>query len=525
MSTTFHFDAARIDAVLSPYDRSDRPGLAVGVAHRGRPLLRRGLGLASAELPVVLTPSTRLRAASVTKQFCALAVMLLAEDGKLSIDDSIRHHLPDLPPWAAPITLAQLMGHTSGMRCSIDLLFFVHGTAGRPVGAGVQREMLRGLRSVNFAPGSDFVYCNGGYTLLTELVERLADQPFGDFLRERVLQPVGMHDSLLRPDDEPCLANTATQHRVIAGGGFARGHFGPPHDGAGGLVSTVDDMLRWLDHLRHPRVGTAATWAAMRTPLQLRDGTSTGYGLGLMSGVHRGLRVLHHSGLVFGGTSQMIQVPDHELDIVVLANHGGVDSIGVAEHIIDACITGLPPAPQATRLDVEGEFLDAERGRLVRLVSVDGTTLLEINGARLPLKRHADGTLWCRANPSLGATFEPAADASALDWHELGRRSRLPRLQAPTGAPALAPAGRYRVTDLGLTVDITHGDGPTRLDLQGPHGTMHYTLQARGGGVWAGTHDHALLAAGAVLMQQAGRLTFTTLRTRHLSLDPDLAHG
>ena len=161
----------------------------------------------------------------------------------------------------------------------------------------------------------------------------------------------------------------------------------------------------------------------------------------------------------------------------------------------------------------------------MRLVSVDGTTQVEINGARLPLKRHADGTLWCRANPSRGATFEPAADASALDWQELGRHSRLPRLQAPTGAAALAPAGRYRVTDLGLTVDITHGDGPTRLDLQGPHGTMHYTLQARGGGVWAGTHDHALLAAGAVLMQQGGRLTFTTLRTRHLLLDPDPAHG
>jgi CubicO group peptidase (beta-lactamase class C family) len=525
MSPTFAFDTARIDALLAPHDRSDRPGLVLGVAHRGRPLFRRGVGLASVELPVVLTPSTRLRVASVTKQFCALAVMLLAEDGKLSIDDSIRRHLPDLPPWAAPITLAQLMGHTSGMRCSIDLLFFLHGTAGRAVGANVQREMLRGLGSVNFAPGSDFVYCNGGYTLLTELVERLADQPFADFLRERVLQPVGMHDSLLRADDELCLPNTATQHRAIAGGGFARGHFGPPHDGAGGLVSTVDDMLRWMDHLRHPRVGTAATWAAMRTPLQLHTNSSTGYGLGLMSGVHRGLRVLHHSGMLFGGTSQVIQVLDHDLDIVVLANHGGVDSVGLAEQIIDACLTGLPPAPTAARLDIEGEFLDAERGRRVRLLSVDGTTQLEINGARLPLKRHADDTLWCRANPSLGATFEPAADGSALDWHELGRHSRLPRLQVPTGAAALAPPGRYRVPDLGLVVDITHDGGVTRLDLHGPHGTMHYTLQARGADVWACTHDEPRLAAGAVLMQQAGRLTFTTLRTRHLILEPDPAHA
>lgn len=524
MSTAFHFDAARIDALLAPHARSDRPGLAVGVAHRGRPLLRRGLGLASVELPVVLTPSTRLRVASVTKQFCALAVMLLAEDGRLSITDSLRQHLPDLPPWAAPISLAQLMGHTSGMRCSIDLLFFLHGTAGKAVGAGLQRELLRGLRSVNFAPGSDFVYCNGGYALLTELVERLSGQAFGEFLQERVLQPVGMHDSQLRVDDELCLPNTATQHRAVPGG-FERGHFGPPHDGAGGLVSTVDDMLRWLDHLRQPRVGTAATWAAMRTPLQLSDGSSTGYGLGLMSGVHRGLRVLHHSGLLFGGTSQMIQLPDHELDIVVLANHSGVDSVALAEQIIDACFTGLPPAPPAPTLDIEGEFLDAERGRLLRLATVDGKPQIEINCARQPLKAQADGSLWCRANPSLGASFEPAADASALVWHEVGRRSQLPRLQLTTGAAAQSPEGSYRVPELGLTADIAPDDGVTRLTLHGPHGTMRYTLQARGAGVWACTHDEPRLPAGAVLMQQGGRLSLSTLRTRHLILDPDSAHG
>ena len=133
MSTTFEFDPARLDAVLAPHDHGDRPGLAVGIAHRGRPLYRRGLGLANVELPVLLAPSTRMRVASVTKHFCALAVMLLAEDGKLAIDDSLRRHLPDLGPWAEAITLKQLMGHTSGMRCSIDALFFLHGVAGRPV--------------------------------------------------------------------------------------------------------------------------------------------------------------------------------------------------------------------------------------------------------------------------------------------------------------------------------------------------------------------------------------------------------
>ena len=525
MSTTFEFDPARLDAVLAPHDHGDRPGLAVGIAHRGRPLYRRGLGLANVELPVLLAPSTRMRVASVTKHFCALAVMLLAEDGKLAIDDSLRRHLPDLGPWAEAITLKQLMGHTSGMRCSIDALFFLHGVAGRPVPARAQRELLRGLRSVNFAPGTDFIYCNGGYTLLTDIVERLADRPFAEVLLERVLRPVGMHDSLLRPDDDLCLPNSASQHRATADGGFAKGHFGPPHDGAGGLVSTVDDMLRWMDHLRHPQVGSAATWAAMRTPLTLADGSPTGYGLGLMSGEHRGLKVLHHSGLVIGGSSQMIQVLDHDLDIIVLANSSTVDAVGVAEQLIDACIHGLPAAPQAAQLDLEGPFLDAERGRLVRLLRHDGATVLEINGARLPLKRRADGTLWCRANPSLGATLEPASDGQALRWHELGRTAVLPRLQGPADAAAAAPEGRYRVPDQGLDVELGANGGHTRLTLRGPLGTMVYTLQARGPGVWACTQDNPALSAGALLMHRGDRLTLTTPRTRHLPLEAHPGHG
>lgn len=525
MSPTVDIATDRLDALLAPHDRSDRPGVVLGVAHRGRPVYRRGVGLASVELPVVLTPSTRLRMASVTKHFCALAVMLLAEEGRLTLQDRIRQHLPDLPPWAADITLQQLMGHTSGMRCSVDLLLFLHGAAGRPVPAQAQRELLRGLRSVNFAPGTEYLYCNGGYTLLTELVERLSGQPFAEFLQQRVLQPAGLADSLLRADDEQCLPHSATQHIAVAGGGWSRNRFGPPHDGAGGLVSTVDDMLRWMAHLRQPRVGSAATWAAMSTPLQLRDGSSTGYGLGLVSGVRRGLPVRHHSGAVFGGASQMIQVLEPALDVVVIANSSLVDAVGLADQVIDACLGGLPPAPQPARLATEGEFLDEAAGRVVRLQQHDGASVVEIHGLRLPLLQGADGALWCRANPALGATLEVADGGQALLWREPGRTARLPRLQAASGAATDAPAGRYRVPELGLAAEIgPHQDGHTCLTLQGPLGTMSYPLQPAGPDTWTGGQTHPLLGSGALLMRRAGRLSFSTTRTRHLALEPEAPH-
>lgn len=525
MSTGFHFDAAKLDALFAAHNRSDQPGLAVGIAHRGRPLYRRGFGLASVELPAVLTPSTRLRVASVTKHFCALAVMLLAEDGKLAIDDSIRRHLSDLPAWTEPITLAQLMSHTSGMRCSIDALFFLNGAAGRPVPGDAQHQMLRRLRSVNFAPGTDFLYCNGGYTLLTELVEHVSGQPFGDFLRERVLEPVGMHDSLMRADDEACLANSATLHVANVGGGFDKGRSGSRHDGAGGLVSTVDDMLGWMAHLRQPHVGSAQSWATMRTPARLANGANTGYGFGLMSGQYRGLNVLHHSGGVIGGASQMIQVLDHDLDIVILANSSHIDPSGLADQVIDACISGLPPAAQAATVAIEGDFLDADTGRLMRLQQHDGASFVEINGARSPLKRRADGALWCRANPSLGATLEAAADGQSLLWQEHGRRVPLPRVQAPAGDQARAPEGRYCVPDFALKAELARDGEHTRLDLHGPYGTMNFRLEARAPDAWACTHTHPLLPAGALLQRQGSALSLTTPRNRHLHLQREPHDG
>lgn len=531
MSGAVRFDEARIDAIFASHASSQRPGVVAGIAHRGVPLYRRGFGVASVELPVALAPSTRLRVASVTKQFCALAVMLLAEEDKLSIDESIRRRLDGLPAWAEPITPRLLLSHTSGMHCSVDLLFFVHGAVGRPVAADVQGRLIRELRSVNFAPGADFAYCNAGYTLLSELVERCSGQPFAEFLAQRVLAPIGMLDSGLRATDQELWPGCATQHIKRADGRFEREVFGPPHDGAGGLVSTVDDMLRWLAHLRAPRIGSAHTWRAMTTSASLNHGAEAGYALGLMTGTRRGQRALHHSGNVMGGASDMVRLVDHDLDIVIVANQGGVDVAGLADAVIDACVSDCEPAPEAAKLDLHGEFIDVQRRRFVRLLRDEqGISRVEINGQRLPLLRRADGSLWCRSNPARGAVLEAAGDGQTLGWTEFGQRSALPRTLESTAHGASALEGEYRIDGLDVAARITGAGKQAQLQLRGPHGAIDYRLEAVAPNAWLGRTDQTLLLSGALITRahdggDDGTLHFSTQRTRGLALRRASASG
>ncbi len=293
--------------------------------------------------------------------------MLLAEEERLSIDESPRKVLPELPGWANAITLRQLMAHTSGMRDSLDLILH---TAGPGVAAApdIHLRMLAALDSVNFAPGESWSYNNGGYALLTEIVARVSGQPLADFLRERIFEPVGMNDTLLRALDTDLVSNSATLHVPSPAGGYTRGVFGVPIGGEGGIVSTVDDMLMWLKNMSDPVVGSRETWQTMRTPL-----TSHGYGLGLIAGRHRGLATVHHAGAVVGGSSQMIKLVDHQLDIIVMSNGlGGLELHNLVDAIIESCIPGLPPPEDVPAEPITGIFYSAATGRRLALEAIEG---------------------------------------------------------------------------------------------------------------------------------------------------------
>ncbi|WP_315761756.1 serine hydrolase domain-containing protein [Sphingomonas sp. Y38-1Y] len=508
--TDITIDTAALDALLRPYDRTDAPGFAVGVAHRGRPAYRRGVGLASVELPVALSPTIRMRIGSTSKHFTVLAVMLLAEEGRLSIDDTPRRHLPELPGWADRITIRQLMAHTSGMRDSLDLILHAAGP-GVAAEPDYQFRLLAALDDVNFEPGATWSYNNGGYVLLAEIAARVSGTAFADLLRERIFAPIGMNDTLLRALDTDLVPNSATLHVPVPGGGWRRGVFGVPIGGEGGIVSTVDDMLRWLAHMSAPRVGSAETWATMRTPV-----TTHGYGLALTTDTRRGLTTLHHAGAVVGGSCQMMKVLDHELDIIVMSNGiGGLDLHRLVDDIIDRCIPDLPPVEADHPAEVvTGIYYSRESGRRIALEAVDDKQAIRIDGMTLPARRDADGRLSVPLVPT-DMRVTPESGGGALTLAEYGASERLVRVDAPAEPDWAAITGRFVNASAEMSVSVERSEEDATLRLAGPLGAMDYRLRAIGSDLWEARAAGTLSLALLVEVDGKG-LRVTTGRTHRL---------
>lgn len=325
-----------IDSLFTGLNRSDAPGAVAGVVMGGRLIYRRAFGLASVALGVANMPSTRMRIGSTSKHFTCTAALLLAEEGKLDLDASVRAYIPELPPMANEPTLRQLMNHIGGLRDYLDVAFVGNDTAVQPQGSALAAQVRQ--RDVNFAIGDKFIYNNGGYHLVSICIERVAGMPFEQVLQERLFDPLGMVDTISLPTDLTIERGMATLHIPRTKGGWRLGVF-PSAEvrGEGAIVSTIDDMLRWLTCVRtaDTKVMTADSWRQLFETARLADGTPTDYALGLMVHQYRGVDVIHHAGTVMGGACQMLTVPRYKLDIVIMTNGGQLDPSETASRIID----------------------------------------------------------------------------------------------------------------------------------------------------------------------------------------------
>jgi len=212
----------KLDEIFKDVNRSDAPGLVIGVRQHGELLYRRGFGLASVELSVANTPWTRMRIGSTSKHFTSLAALLLAEDGKLDIDAGVRTYLPELPDLQPEATVRQLMSHTSGYRCYLDVSFLSDGMAIQPKGAALATQVRQ--TGVNFPPGERMIYCNGGYHMLSVIIERVSGVEFEKFLKDRIFDPLGMLDTASVPSDFNIERGAAGLYVPLPTGGYRPRH-------------------------------------------------------------------------------------------------------------------------------------------------------------------------------------------------------------------------------------------------------------------------------------------------------------
>ena len=304
-----------IDELMHDY-AGDGPGAALLVLRDGEPVVRRGYGYADLEAGVRATPQTNFRLASISKQFTATAVLLLAEDGALRLDDPVRRWLPELPATAGAITLHHLLTHTSGLVDYEDLM--PPGAVQQVHDADVLR-LLAAHERLYFAPGSDYRYSNGGYALLALVVERAAGVRYARFLRERIFEPLDMRDTVAFEDGVSTIARRAYGYSRGDDGAWRRTDQSSTSAvlGDGGIYSSIDDLAKWDAALYDDRLLSDASRAlafAAHTPTGEPDVDAYGYGWRLHG------EMLWHSGETIGFRNVIVRWPKRRLTVVVLSN-------------------------------------------------------------------------------------------------------------------------------------------------------------------------------------------------------------
>ena len=325
---------ARIDSVVAAeMQRTGTPGLTVAVEQRGELLLAQGYGFANLELSVPATVETIYQIASITKQFTALAIMQLVDQGKVRLTDEITRFLPDYPAQGHRITIEHLLTHTSGIRDYTGLGPRFWSELSR---LDLSNQQMLGLfqdEPFDFNPGEQYRYSNSGYFLLGLIVEKVTGSSLSKYFEENIFRALGLR-STSYCDFRAIVPRRASGYAVVSGNVINA----PPISinvmgGAGAICSTVLDLLVWQRALNQARLLSPGSRDRMRTAATLNDGKSTGYGFGLGLGLVDGHRLIAHGGGVNGFMSWLGHYPEDDLTIVVLSNTGSVPAKNVGRQI------------------------------------------------------------------------------------------------------------------------------------------------------------------------------------------------
>jgi CubicO group peptidase (beta-lactamase class C family) len=480
------------DSVFAQWNSTHTPGCAVGVEQGGRVLLTRGYGMADLETGEPITPATIFESGSVAKQFTATAVVLLALDGKLDLDDPVRKYIPELPAYDRPITIRHLLTHTSGIREWSALV----ALAGWPRGTRLHQQadlldIVFRQKALNYPVGDYYSYTNSGYALAMTLVERVSGMSFQQFTGERIFTPLGMTHTQWRDDFTRLVPGRAQAYTRERDGW----HLDMPFEnvvGPGGLLTTVGDWLVWNEALAHGTLGAAVVDSLTRR-MRLTSGREIPYALGLFIDEYRGVRQIAHSGSTAGYSTFLVRYPDRDnLSIAVLCNSTRGAAATYAHRLADRLITDFPPAPalDTTRVD---------SAAFARYIGVyrndrDGAALVVSAATFATLRALPGGWYWqrngSRGHVDLGPDGTPVAIRMAQPDGDTVRFAYVRDAPwAPTRGELEAFVGAYHSDEVGATYEAAiAGDSLTISPRAGVMITLRPTytdgFAARGRAVW-----------------------------------------
>ena len=454
--------AGEVDKVFS-FATAETPGCAAGVSQNGKVVVNRAYGLANVERKLPLTQSSLFDIGSTQKQFTAASILLLVEDGRLSLSDDIRKHLPQLPDYGHKVTVDNLITHTGGIRDWTGMLPLA------PEGTDVVSLIMR-QRGLNAVPGEEWSYSSSGFELAKEIVARVSGMSFAEFARKRLFEPLGMKSSAYVPDILQAGANAALGYQKDGAGWKPYMRLGN-NRGGGAIVSTVGDLLVWNDALASGKLGKFVT-DKLHEQTRLNNGRKLKYARGLIVDQTPGGLVVSHSGGAAGFSTWMGRVPEHGLSVAVTCNFDPVSATALAARVSDLY---LPPLPEAARTQAAnianapgvevggraGLFFNERTGEPMRLAVqegrlriANGPPLVAVSQERF---RPPRADMFFRSQDEFEMTF---LSNDQLEFKSMeGQTTRYRRAQpfTPTAADLQSVEGRYESKELGTVFEILPG--------------------------------------------------------------------
>ncbi len=324
----------KVDQLFAAWDKPDSPGCVLGIIERGRMIYKRGYGMADLEHDIPISSKTVFRIASTSKQFTAMCVLLLAEEGKIALDDTIGKYLPEMPQYESSITTCHLLYHTSGIRDYLDLM----GLAGMRENDYYTDDealaMLARQKELNFKPGDQYLYSNAGYFLLSVIVQRASGQSLRDFAAEKVFQPLGMSSTHFYDDHTMIVKDRAIGYSPVNDSGYRINMTTLDIVGDGGIFTTVEDLFLWDQNFYQPKLGKSLL-AHLLSPGRLNNGKRLDYACGLIIRDYKGLKMISHGGAFVGFRAEMIRFPAQEFTVICLANMSSINPHQLALRVAD----------------------------------------------------------------------------------------------------------------------------------------------------------------------------------------------
>lgn len=458
----------RIDDLCRRWLAPGMPGGVIGVIREGEWLVRRGFGLASLELGMPNRPETVYRIASVTKQFTTGCILLLAAEGRVSLDADVREWFPRLADFGHRIAVRHLMQNTSGLRDQLEITRLGGMTLATPCTADDVLDAILRQRTLNFVPGERFLYSNTNFRLLGLIVEAVTGQALATVMAERFFEPLGMSQTRLVRDTNEVVPGLATGYLEPANPpdgapAFVRAVHAYPLGGEGGVASSLDDLALWARNLDHPIVGGPDLVQALTSAPRFNNGRPSFYANGVELGRHGDLDSVGHGGLWPGFRTEFVRFPAARLTVICIANVGSFDPYATARRIADIVLDAPRPPMPASEALPSGLYLDRATPATAEFTTAGRQLQGRMNGVSFTLAPSAGGSFKAlRGAFDLTFTFADGHDRLTVELSS-GQRTEFERLPQ-RGVLPIGLDGRYQSDELAADWTIA-GD---TLSIAGP---------------------------------------------------------